>query len=128
MADFAKIVRDAIATANEVTKSLQPVAMVRHLITSEYEGTKSFTAPSPVSAIITWEQRHVRTLQGELSVSRSTVEFLDIDELMIATNNEGIDDADLITLPDGTTGPILDMGGFIDKGTGRPFATKVFLG
>ena len=35
---------------------------------------------------------------------------------------------DKIVLPDGTTGPILDMSGFIDAGTGHPIATEVFLG
>jgi len=53
---------------------------------------------------------------------------LDIAALVAATNGAGIDDHDVIVLPDGTTGPILDMSGFIDAGTGHPIATEVFLG
>jgi len=81
-----------------------------------------------IHAIVDWKQKHLRTQGGELTVSRASVLFLDVNELKAATNNEGIDDNDIITLPDGTTGPIIDMAGFIDAGTGRPFATEVFLG
>ncbi len=63
-----------------------------------------------------------------MSVSRASVLFLDIAALVTATGGAGIDDNDIITLPDGTTGPILNLAGFTDAGTGHPVATEVFLG
>jgi RNase P/RNase MRP subunit POP5 len=83
---------------------------------------------TPLQAIVDWKQRQLRTQEGILSVSRASVAFLNVQALSTATNGEGVNDEDIIVLPDGTTGPILDMGGFIDAGTGHPVATEVYLG
>jgi hypothetical protein len=120
-------IRDAIGVANDETSDLQPTVMLEHVITSEY-GPVGYTTPVPLKAIVDWKQKQLRTPDGVLSVSRASVMFLDAQALAAATNGEGIDDTDRITLPDGTTGPILDMAGFIDAGTGHPFAIEVFLG
>jgi hypothetical protein len=79
-------------------------------------------------AIVDWKQKQLRLATGQLSVSRASVAFLDIAALVAATGGEGVDDNDLIVLPDGTTGPIIDMSGFIDAGTGHPVMTEVWLG
>jgi hypothetical protein len=81
-----------------------------------------------MKAICDWRQAQVTTVGGSLAVSRVVVTFIDIKEMEAKTNGEGISDQDRITLPDGTTGPILDMAGFIDAGTGQPLATDVYLG
>jgi hypothetical protein len=40
-----------------------------------------------------------------------------------------VDPRDRITLPDGRTGPIVEItGGMLNAGTGRPFMTQVTLG
>lgn len=127
------IVRSAVKIADEVTKPLQATVSFRHYVSSDWQGTKIYDPPlaSPATslrAIVDWKQKQVRTQEGILSVSRASVMFLDIAALVAATGGEGVDDNDLIVLPDGTTGPILDMSGFIDAGTGRPVATEVWLG
>lgn len=125
--------RSAIKTADKVTKPLQPTVEYRRYVSSDGFGDKIYDPPigSPAStprAIVDWKQKQVRTATGVLSVSRASVMFLDIAELVAMTEGAGIGDNDLIVLPDGTTGPILDMAGFIDADTGVPLATEVFLG
>lgn len=122
------VLRSAVVIADTVTKPLQPfVTYSRYTGEDEY-GTKTYATAVQLAAIVDWKQKQVRTLSGVLSVTRSSVMFLDINALDAATGGEGIDDNDLIVLPDGTTGPILDMSGFIDAGTGHPLATEVLLG
>lgn len=121
-------IRLGVAVANNVTKSLQPLVTYERSLGDNGFGTNNYAAPVQLHAIVDWKQKHLRTQSGELTVSRASVQFLDIQEVVAATGGVGIDDDDKITLPDGTTGPIIDMSGFIDAGTGHPFATEVFLG
>jgi hypothetical protein len=122
------VVRAGVALANTITQPLQATVVYERRLTSDDQGTGAFAAPVNLKAIVDWKQKQIRTPTGELSVSRSYVMFLDIVALVAATGGEGINDQDLITLPDGTTGPILDMSGFIDAGTGHPVATELWLG
>jgi hypothetical protein len=121
-------VRGAIAIADKVTQPLQAtVTFAKYAGADEY-GNPVYGPPVQLPAIVDWKQKQLRTQGGILSVSRASVMFVDIGELMAATGGEGVDDMDSITLPDGTTGPILDMAGFVDAGTGLPMTTEVFLG
>lgn len=122
------VVRSAVKVADKVTKPLQATVTLQHYVGENGYGAKTYLSAVSLPAIVDWKQKQLRTMEGVLSVSRASVMFLDVAALMAATNNEGVDDNDLITLPDGTTGPILDMTGFIDAGTTNPVATEVFLG
>jgi len=120
--------RSGIKVVDQVTKPLQPFVTFEREGTADAYGTKTYSTAVQLRAIVDWKQKQVRTPSGILSVSRASVMFLDIDALVAATAGEGISDNDKITLPDGTTGPILDMSGFIDAATGHPIATEVFIG
>lgn len=127
------VVRGAVAIADNVTKPLQATVSFRHYAGSDAYGAKTYVpdvaAPAlALRAIIDWKQKQLRTQEGVLSVSRAMVMFLDVQALSTATSGQGVNDEDLIVLPDGTTGPILDMAGFIDPGTGHPIATEIYLG
>lgn len=122
------VLRAGVAIADSQTQSLQAIVQYSKCTGYDEYGEPAYDAPISLPAIVDWRQHQVRTQAGILSVSRASVLFLDIKELMAATNGEGIDDMDKIVLPDGTTGPILDMAGFIDAGTGLPMTTEVFLG
>ena len=127
------VVRSAVVIADQVTKPLQATVSFRHYVSSDGYGTRIYSPDealpaAQLKAIVDWKQKQVRTMSGILSVSRASVMFLDIAALVAATGGEGVDDLDMIVLPDGTTGPILDMSGFIDAGTGHPVATEVWLG
>jgi len=121
-------VRGAVATADKVTKDLQPEVTFSKAEGRDGFGEIQYPTSVKIRAIVDWKQKQVRTQDGILSVSRAHVTFLDAKKLFEVTRGEGIDDLDRIVLPDGTTGPVLDMDGFIDAGTGIPFATGVFLG
>jgi hypothetical protein len=127
------VLRTGVAIADSVTKPVQATVRFRRYVSGDEYGTKVYSPNPPavglpLKAVVDWKQKQVRTPDGVLSVSRASVTFLDIKALVIATAGEGVDDNDQIVLPDGTTGPILDMSGFIDAGTGQPIATEVFLG
>lgn len=122
------VLRAGVAVADLITKPLQPTVTYERYLSESGDGSKTYAGIVLLYAIVDWKQKQVRTMSGILSVSRAAVTFLDITTLALATNNEGIGDNDRIVLPDGTTGPILDMSGFIDSGTGHPIATEVWLG
>jgi len=120
--------RAGIKVANTVTKPVQATVSFSRYLSSDAYGTKTYAAAVLLRAVVDWRQKQLRTPDGVLSVSRASVMFLDAAALVVATGGQGVDDEDVIVLPDGTTGPILDMSGFIDAGTKQPLATEVFLG
>ena len=122
------VVRSAVAIANQVTAPLQATVTFQRFLSTDWQGSSTYATAVDLKAIVDWRQKQLRTSTGILSVSRASVMFIDIAALVAATDGNGVDDLDIITLPDGTTGPILDMSGFIDAGTGQPIATEVYLG
>lgn len=127
------VLRSGVAVANNVTQPLQATVTYRRYVGEDYQGTVTFSPPtssSPISlkAIVERKQRNVKSTTGELITSQASVMFLDIAALNAATGGNGIGIYDQITLPDGTTGPILNTSGFVDAGTGHMIATEVYLG
>lgn len=121
-------VQSAVKVADKVTRPLQSTVSYRRWLEQDGNGDATFATAVDLLAVVDWKQRQVRTITGLLSVSRAAVTFLDAAALSAATGGTGIGDDDVIVLPDGTTGPILDMAGFIDPGTEIPIATEVYLG
>lgn len=127
------VLRSGVAIADTVTKPLQATVQFRHFVGADAYGAKTYIPPASdppaeLVAIVDWKQKQLRTTSGVLSVCRASIMFLNIADLVAATGGDGVNDEDVIVLPDGTTGPILDMSGFIDAGTGHPIATEVFIG
>lgn len=122
------VLRNGVALANKITAPLQGIVSYQRAGVPDGSGGIIPGAVVQLRAIIDWKQRQVRTISGILTTCRASVTFLDISALNAATDGQGIGDMDTIVLPDGTTGPILDMSGFIDAETGHPLATEVFLG
>jgi hypothetical protein len=122
------VVRSGIKIADQITKPLQASVTYEQCTGSDDYGMKTYAASVSLNAIVDWKQKPVRTQAGVLTVTRATVGLLNIAEVVAATGGVGIGDDDRFTLPDGTTGPILDLGGFIDAGTGHPVSTEVYLG
>lgn len=123
MPDFAKLVRSLIANvADPLTKSLQPLVAVTQIDQSAPPSGGGGTTYLPTQywpALVAWEQKRVRTIEGTDATTRAKIMF---------TVPHEIDEADIFVLPDGSTGPVLDMSGFVDKLTGRAFTTTVWLG
>ena len=71
----------------------------------------------------------VRTSTGADVVVRASVTFLTpLTANGAETRTEPIDPRDKIILPDGTTGPIVNISGPVDPDTGAPFLFEVLLG
>jgi len=122
------VLRSGVAIADGILKPLEcDVSVERYGGTDAY-GTDVWLPAITMKAICDWKQSQSTTSSGALTLSRVVVTFIDIKEMVEKTNGQGISDQDKITLPDGTTGPILNMAGFIDAGTGKPIATDVYLG
>jgi len=124
------VIRSGVKIADKVTKPLQATVSYERCISTNADGygAKSYASTVPLRAIVDWKQKPVRTQAGTLTVTRATVDLLNIADVVAATGGAGIGDDDRFTLPDGTTGPILDLAGFIDAGTGHPISTTVMLG
>ena len=122
------VVRSGVAIANTVTAPLQGTVTYQRYVSADGYGAKTYATATSLAAIVEEKQRQVRSASGVLVSSKSSALFLDIGALSTATLGNGISTEDLLTLPDGTTGPILAMDGFVDAGTGHLIATQVYLG
>jgi len=110
---------DAVATVDAETADLQPEVTISRWLGQDALGKPRYAAPVRVPAIVEWKQRAVRTRAGADTTSRAYVGIL---------RPFSVSERDKVVLPDGTTGPILDMGGFVSRATGRPIFVEVWLG
>ena len=122
------VVRSAIKIADSAIKPLQAIVTYERYTSSDGYGAQIYAAPVLLRAIVDYVSSQVRTQEGILTVSRATITLLDIAAIVAATGGKGIDNNDKFTLPDGDTGPLLDIRGFVDAGTGNPVATEVVIG
>lgn len=126
---FAPLIRKMVGVANKLVApgDLQDYVTYERQVSVDRYGKKIYAAAVQLPAAIDWKQHQVRTLAGELTTSRAHLTFPDVAAVKAAAP-EGFGDYDKFTLPDGTTGPILDMNGYIDPGTHVPFVYEVWLG
>lgn len=97
-------------------------------------GVPAYAAPRTLRALVdfTGSGTQKYTSAGNIIILTATLTFLDI--IGDTTPNAGeerdqpIDTRDVLTLPDGTTAPVVDVGGFADSATGQPFVPTVTLG
>jgi hypothetical protein len=117
--DLAKLVRDAVKTADMLTTSLQPEVTHKKLSTKDLYGAVVGESLTKRKALVDQTFRQIRTTGGQMISIRATITFL---------RPVAIDPQDTIILPDGTTGPIVTSGGFVDAGTKHGFYTEIYLG
>lgn len=123
------VLRTGVKIADQVTKSVQATVSYQRVTARDAYGAPSvFAAPVQLRAVVDFKAAPVRTREGITTVSRATIDLLDVVAVAAATNGEGIDEDDVFILPDGSGGKILDVGGFVDAGTTNPIATTVMLG
>jgi hypothetical protein len=113
------LVRKLVALGHKVTRPLQADVVWESWQSTNDKGAHSYAPAVALPAHIEWEQKLVRTLSGAEKVSRTHVTFL---------YPVPIDERDRMTLPDGDTGPILDLSGYVDPTTGHGYYTEVWLG
>lgn len=119
-----------MALANTITAPLQVNVTFEAWVGSGDYGTDSLYAePLALPAIVEMKQQLRRSYSGEEVQQRAVVTFLaPVRPNGAAGRREPIDPRDRITLPDGTTGPILDAQGLADPATGAPYFQVVALG
>lgn len=113
------VLRVGVAVANSVTADLQPEVTHRVFVHASGKGKKDFL-DVPRRAIVTKQQKLVKTSSGEMKMSTAQICFLDPGVVM--------NELDEIILPDGSGGTVLATNAFVDRGTGGPLLTEVYLG
>jgi hypothetical protein len=121
------VLRSGVKTLDKITKPLQAMVMYQRATTNTGYGI-NYLAAVPLKAIVDYKAVQVRTREGTLTVSRAIITLLDVAAVKTATAGLGIGNDDIFTLPDGDTGPILDIGGFVDAGDTSLIPTTVMLG
>lgn len=118
--DIGKLVRNvALPLVKKATTSAQVSVTVTKAASTDGGGDVTPGTVFHWDAVVDWNAHRVRTTEGVDTMSRATIQFVE---------PHPIDDDDSIVLPDGTTGPILDMRGVVDPATGIPYVTTVLLG
>jgi len=135
--DFSALIREVgLPIIDEMTSSLQGVIAL-----SAWTGTDDYSKPTYANAVfipaIIEDQTHLRR------VGRSKQDVVDGQEVVqkamvtiprpvapngAANRKEPIDPRDKITLPNGYTGPIMNINGIIDPATGLPYMFEIGLG
>lgn len=139
------IIRSAVGIANSVTADLQGTILHSAWIRQDAMGTPvygrrlngldiygAYNATGvqiPRQAVIEMKQR-IREVQGRQIMTFATLIFVGQVEKngMTTFRKEPIDPRDVLILPDGTTGPIVDVVGVLDSETTNFYAVEVFLG
>lgn len=131
--NLASLVRAALKTADTVTKSLQVDVTFEGWIGDDGFGSQTWAAPVTLKAIVELKERlRTVTSTGQIVMTKAQITLLqpvpntapNVGEQRI----QPIDPRDIFTLPDGTTGPIIDVEGMFDPGTNAPYFAQVWLG
>lgn len=139
------LIRNAVKVADTITKSLQ--GDVQHSAWIGQDGfgkpvygtviqgldiTGQPTTPNvPVvrKAVIELKQRE-RQVQGRVIMTFAYLTFVGPIPVngMTSERKEAVDPRDVFILPDGSTGPVVDVQGVLDSETNLMYAVEVWLG
>lgn len=123
------VILNGVALANRVTGSLQATVQHAAWTGNQADATGSYAAAVDRQALVEFKQRLRRLPTGQEVMQQATVTFIQpVPANGAAERREPIDPRDVITLPNGYTGPILDVSGVVDPGTDAPYMLSVALG
>lgn len=123
------LVRAIVATANHVTSTLQCNVTFYAWISDGDNSEPTYASPITLRAVVDLRQRRITSSTGEDIIQKARITFVGPVEPNGASNRrEPIDPRDKIVLPNGYTGPILNVLGPVDPSTGDPYAPEVILG
>lgn len=124
--------RSGVATARAITLSFHVNVTIQQWIGQNSFGKAEYADTLTLKALVEQKSKSFKTRDGQEAVSKSYIAILEPITPATPTGDNTrenpIDERDVITLPDGTTGPILDVTGFLDGGTGVPFFSEIYLG
>jgi len=129
------VIRAGVATANGITKSLHAPVIHRAWTGQDPYGESTYAPPSvgadgqTLRGLVEIKQTSRTMPNGQMSQSKAYVMFIEPVPVNGAPGRtEPIDTRDYIELPNGMTGPILDVEGLVDADTHEPYFTEVWLG
>lgn len=124
------IIRSGIAIADNVTVGVQVNVSHEAWTGQNGLGTPTYAAAVTRQAIVDLTRKQRMTATGVLVNVVATVIILEtVAPNGAAGRREPIDPRDIITLPDGTTGPIFDApASVVDPATNRPFFNQIYIG
>lgn len=129
MSGLADVVRAGVAVAHTITQTLQVGVSLARWQGQYAFGAVTYAAATDYPALVEYKVRLHETASGKLVQTRAKVTFLTVIPPNGAANRtEPIDSRDRIVLPDGTTGPIVDVEGLVDPGTERVYMSEVWIG
>lgn len=128
MAGLADVVRAGVAAAHTITQSLQADVSLARYTGQDAFGAVTYAAAADYPALVEYKVRLHETASGKLVQTRAKVTFLTVIPPNGAANRtEPIDSRDRIVLPDGTTGPIVDVEGLVNPDTERPYLVECWI-
>lgn len=126
---------DVVEIINDIADNVLGVEMdVIHKAITGQDGRGKPTYATPVTrrALVIQQRKQVYAGEGKSVWTRAYVGFLftvpDTAAVAPFVRNNPIDPNDIITLPDGTTGPIVLSGGLLDGETQKTLYNEVYLG
>src|SRR5262245_13942395 len=120
--------RAGVKAANKVTRSLQSEVSYLRAIPTTTGFELDTASPVTVHAVVEQTNQRLVTSSGQVLTVRAILTQIDVDEVVKVTNGLGFSPNDVFTLKDGATMQVVDIGGYVDPGTGKPIATEVRLG
>jgi hypothetical protein len=127
------LIVSVVKIANNITKPLQGDVSHYPWIAQNRFGSASHQAPfgEPIvrKAIIEQQARWRQLPNGNMVSTYAHVIFLEPFAHINAPNRKNpVDPRDRLILPDGTTGPIVDIDGLFNPGSGSLYFCEVWLG
>lgn len=127
------VLRAGVKVADGITKSFQGQVEYHRYVGQTGTGTKTYVPPLGtqtifLDAIVDLSSKIVRSQSGELVQCSASILLLNVAQVVEATGGAGVSDEDVFILPNGQTGPVVALKGFMDAGTSQPVAVEVYLG
>ena len=129
MSGFDDLVRQAMTLADDLTETLQVNVTHEAWIDDDGNGDPVFATAVARPALVQYSRLMRRDEKGFDVLQHAQVTFIQLPESNgTPGRREPVDPRDQITLPDGYTGPILNVKGLVDPETNRPYFLEVSLG
>ena len=123
------VLRNGVKVINGVTKAAQTKIVLHRWSGQSYDGSPLYAAPLTLTAVVEHKTEARQSTTGQIRISRTFVIILEpLTALGAPGRSEPLEDRDMITLPNMTTGAILETYGVVDAATGLPYAHEVRMG
>jgi len=132
MGSLTSLIADMIGVAKDLTQDLQPNVTWKAWTGQDNQGASTYQTRT-ITAIVEKKQRLVSGRGGEMVTSQYYIGILEpLPDTAVTDSGDPrsnpVDPRDIFILPDGQTGPIVSIDGFMNRATSRPFYTQVYLG